>query len=188
MRKTLSALSRLRLSLRRFRSRDGGAAAVEFALVVPVMLVLYAGTVEVTAMISLSKNVQKVAGAVGDLVSQSDSTVKQTQVMDYFAAARTIMPGNRHGLRQAVTAVEVSPTGTPKVLWSVQAGGATILPKGADFELPDAITAMAPTGTVIVSESWAVHRPLYGFVLEDPITMGGQSFFMPRFGGKIELR
>ena len=58
----LRAVARLTLA-------EKGAAAVEFALILPVMLVVYLGTLEASTLITMDRKVQSVAGAVGDLVA-----------------------------------------------------------------------------------------------------------------------
>lgn len=60
----------------RFRSDRRGVAAIEFALVVPMMLVMYLGTIEISAAVSVNKKVSRVAATVADLVTQQTEVVK----------------------------------------------------------------------------------------------------------------
>lgn len=55
---------------RRFRGDRRGVAAIEFALVVPLMLVMYLGTMEISAAVSINRKVSRVAATVADLVTQ----------------------------------------------------------------------------------------------------------------------
>lgn len=58
---------------RRYRSDHRGVAAVEFALIVPVLLLLYLGTMEISSGVSLNKRVARVASTTADLVTQQDA-------------------------------------------------------------------------------------------------------------------
>ena len=60
----------------RFLNDNRGVAAVEFALVVPLMIVMYLGTVEMSGGIAVNKKVSRVAGTVADLVTQQTSVTE----------------------------------------------------------------------------------------------------------------
>lgn len=80
-------ISRLRKYIRDTR----GVAAVEMVFILPVLLVLYIGMIDVTSIISLDRRVTYAASAVADLVAQNDTSVKATDISDYFNAAEMVM-------------------------------------------------------------------------------------------------
>lgn len=107
--------------LRKFRIVEQGAAAVEFALILPIMLVLYIGSVEASALISMDRRVQQIAGTLGDLVARNDTTISAAVLQDYFKAAGGLMtPYQTTDLRQVVSQIQVNADGTTKVIWSKQ--------------------------------------------------------------------
>ena len=59
-------------SLARFRKDQSGVAALEIAFIMPFLLFLYFGLVDLTAMISLNRKVTYSASVVADLVTQND--------------------------------------------------------------------------------------------------------------------
>lgn len=59
--------------LRRYRDSRDGVAAVEFALIVPLLLLLYLGTMEISSGVSLNKRVSRVASTTADLVTQQSA-------------------------------------------------------------------------------------------------------------------
>src|SRR5690348_4866064 len=76
------AASRKRLCLKsaRFVTDRRGGAAVEFAFILPVMLILYLGSVEVCQMISVYRLVNLTTSTVTNLVAQY-TTISASQVM-----------------------------------------------------------------------------------------------------------
>ena len=61
---------------KRFRDDMRGIAAIEFALVVPLMLVMYLGTIEISAAVSINRKVSRIASTVADLVTQQTEVAK----------------------------------------------------------------------------------------------------------------
>lgn len=75
----------------RLRSDERGMAALEVAFIMPFLLFLYFGLVDLTAMISLNRKVTYASSVVADLVTQNDSTVLSSDIDDYFNAAALVM-------------------------------------------------------------------------------------------------
>lgn len=187
-------LARLVENLRRFRVVDSGVAAVEFALILPVMFTLYVGSVEATALISMDRRVQSIAGAMGDLVARADTSIPAATLTDYFRAAGGIMtPYSADTLRQVVTQVLVSADGkTAKVVWSKQYvdgtyGNGVNRAVGSNYELAEPMRNIAKGGYVIVAEASYSYLPIYGLVINKPVQLYRENFFMPRFGGSITV-
>lgn len=74
-----------------YRKDESGMAALEVAFIMPFLLFLYFGLVDLTAMISLNRKVTYAASVVADLVTQSDSTVTTANIDDFFNAATLVM-------------------------------------------------------------------------------------------------
>jgi len=61
---------------RRFLRDKRGVAALEFALIVPLMLTMYLGTIEISTAIAVNRKVSRVASTIADLVTQQDEVNK----------------------------------------------------------------------------------------------------------------
>lgn len=191
----MRAFGRLLLrQLQRFARRETGVAAVEFALIVPIMLSVYLGCSEAAALLTADRKVQSVAGAVGDLVARTNKTITQGQLEDYFLAATSIMaPYDPSGLVQTVTAVSVSDGGEATVLWSARyEGGALSIvvatpSQEEPYTLPAEMIAIATGQTVIAAETDYNYRPLLGMVFKNALDLHRSALFMPRFGGTITI-
>lgn len=185
--------TRLRGWLRPFVRSERGVAAVEFALVVPIMLVIYMGTIEGSALIAMDRKVQSVAGAVGDLVARADKTISESRIRDYFRAASGIMtPYDASGVEQIVTAVDVSSTGVTTVVWSRSYkngnySAVTSRVVGTPYPLPAEMIAISKGKMVIAGEASQPFRPLLGIVFNQTVDLYRSSFFLPRFEGTITV-
>ena len=74
-----------------FAKRDDGAAAIEFAFIMPFMLLLYFGLVDVTGLISVNRRVVSAAATMADLVGQQRTSVLKSDINDQFNAVYVIM-------------------------------------------------------------------------------------------------
>lgn len=173
--------------LKRFAVAREGVAAVEFALVLPVMLLLYVGSIELSDLISVDRRITVMAGTVGDLTARADGQIYESELNDYFNAAEEIMtPYKTTGLMQLITSVKVSADGaTATVRWSKQSGGATVKTVGSLVTLPVEIRNISKDKYVIVSETSYSYMPLLGIVFKNAVSLFRQNFHLPRFGDEI---
>ena len=91
--KTMSMITDLasHAAHRREDARDrSGIAATEFAVIVPVMLVMFFGTVEFSSGVAVDRKVTLMARTLSDLTSQS-TAVSDTDLTGFFAASKGIM-------------------------------------------------------------------------------------------------
>src|SRR5713226_1256813 len=112
-------------SAREMRDDCRGIAATEFAVIVPVMLVLFFGTVEFSSGVAVDRKVTLVARTLSDLTSQSPPAgVSDTDLTNYFAAGNGIMqpyiPINGYpSVRATISELYVDPNSLQaRVQWS----------------------------------------------------------------------
>ncbi len=173
---------------RNFALTRRATAAVEFALIVPAMLVLYMGSIEVSQVISVDRKMSAAAAALGDLVAQSDGEISAATLNDYFQAVGLIMtPYPDDNLKQLVTLVYVDEDGDTSVRWSVGYNGATPKTENDTYPLPSQMTAIATDTFVVVAEAQLPYQPWGGYVLDTSFNLYKQFFYLPRFGEEIEL-
>ena len=60
-------LERMNRAVRRLRGNQSGVGAVEFALIAPVLIMLYMGSLEVSVAMSVNKKLARAASTVADL-------------------------------------------------------------------------------------------------------------------------
>ncbi|PZV37310.1 TadE/TadG family type IV pilus assembly protein [Mesorhizobium kowhaii] len=104
----------------RFGSDRRGIAAVEFALIMPILLAMYFMTMEASQAIETSKKVSRIGSMVADLVTQQTTVVKADIDAIMAIGAVTLQPYNRSVPGITITAIQVTSDATPlvQVMWS----------------------------------------------------------------------
>lgn len=176
--------------VRRFIGDARAAAAVEFAFIMPLLLLLFLGTIEASSLITVDRRVNVISGTVGDLVSRWDpdaGAIPSSELTDYFRASENIIyPYATTGLKQVVSFVEVAGNGTTSVRWScAYNGGSKRSTNSAYSALPAHMNELARGGYVIASETSYSYRPVLGMVFTDALHLYQQSFYLPRFAAEI---
>lgn len=181
-------MHRIRTFARHFGRNQAGVAAVEFALIMPFMIILYFGTVEASRALAYDRRLTSAASALGDLVAQTRVSLTTAELNDYFAAARiTMVPYDADELQQIVTLVYVDENGAATVEWSYADNGATAHAEDAAYTLPSEFTAIATDTFVIVSEASLFYRPITNIAFESGFNLYKEQYYVPRFGGLIEV-
>ena len=150
-----------------------GIVAVEFAVIVPVMLVMFFGVVEFSSGVAVDRKVTLVARTLSDLVSQS-TTVLDTDLTNAGQTAKAILtPYSATPLKSSITELYVDPTTlVARVQWSkaltidsagnVSFGVAAHAPK----DIVTIPVALKVGGTYLIwSEVSYVYKPTIGYVM-----------------------
>jgi Flp pilus assembly protein TadG len=171
-------------SLRRFlRARDG-AAAVEFAFTLPVLLFLLFGMVELGQLLVAKHRTDSAGSSVGDIVSRL-SSVTNTQEQDIFAAASDIMGSSAvrpPDLR--VSEIYVMPNGSLRYIWSdAQGSSMPAFTHCAAASLPQmSATVLTPGSYFVLSEIRYAWNSPFNFVLKNGVILSSTSVLSPRTG------
>lgn len=178
--------------MNRRRQGESGNALIEFAIVLPVLVVLLLAGLQFAGLILLTQKVQRLAATLGDLVAQAESlTAAQLDAL-FIAGRHVLLPfdHDRDG-RIIVTAVGRTGTGPARVLWQRADGGGLaaasgIGAPGGDAALPAGF-ALRENETVIVSEVFHAFRSdLTAAVPIQPVVYE-QGFYRPRLGSLTRL-
>jgi Flp pilus assembly protein TadG len=186
-------------SLRLLRLRDAragvgvaGNVAVEFALTLPVLLLLMLGSAEMARFVILHQKVDRVAVTTSDLVSRAE-TIKESELDDIFAAAEFVaQPFDLPGLGIVIVSAITNEDGSgARVAWQrsgggfashtsqigTQGGAATL---SADFEVREGETA-------IIAEVFYDFEPFLSELIVEPQTLYRRAHHRPRLGTLEEI-
>lgn len=184
----LEFLSRIQRLLSRFSLARDGVAAVEFALVMPLLITLYIGTTEASRALSHDRRLTSAASALGDLVAQTKGSLTPTELADLFSIAKiTVAPYDASNLKQIVTHVYINADGDTNIEWSEGRNGGVKHTKNTPYDLPVEFTNLAHDTYVIISEAEMNYQPITGFIFPEGITLYKEYYYVARYGDKIRL-
>ena len=144
---------RARLAVTALANDGNGVAAIEFAMLLPIMLMLFFGTVIFSSGIAADRKVTLMARTFSDLVSQNYA-VTGTQLQNFFNADTAIMtPYDSTPTTAIITELYIDPTTlTPKVIWSLGYAASGAPPAGhpQSYVVPHFPTSLAVSGTYLI--------------------------------------
>lgn len=145
--------------LRRLGKDRRGVAAVEFALIAPVMVVLYMGLAELTMAMMAERRASHAASVIADLVAQS-TQITGAQVTDIFKVGGAVLaPFPATTLQMRVTSVLADATASPKVVWS-QGSGMAALKAGDPAQGLPAGLLLAGESVIVANVTYAYNSPI----------------------------
>ncbi|WFP63000.1 TadE/TadG family type IV pilus assembly protein [Mesorhizobium sp. WSM4904] len=114
------------IAARLFRDRRG-VAAIEFAFIAPVLLIMYFITMEASQAIETSKKVSRIGSMVADLVTQQTTVTKADLDAIMKIGTSTLQPYNRSTPTIIITGIQISDQASPqaRVAWSRKLAGTT---------------------------------------------------------------
>ena len=134
-----------------------GVSAVEFALILPTMIVLYLGIAETGNAITVYRRMSSVASTAADLTAQT-KTVSTADLNDIVSASSAILsPYPTTPLKIVLSSVVADASNNGKVAWSYSNKGSGRAPNSA-YPVPAGLTE--PSSSVIVAEITYAFTPL----------------------------
>jgi len=185
-----NSLPRFRHALRRALGRFGGdrrgLSAVEFATVLPFMLTLYTGSIELGEGLSIQYKTTLAARTVADIASQYTSIDAPTMTSILGAASTVVAPYSAANLTVIVSEITTDAKGNGTVTWSAaQNGNAHTV--GQAVSLPPNL--QIPSISLLWGEVTYPYTPSIGYAITGTISIYESSYFYPRlstcvsFGG-----
>jgi Flp pilus assembly protein TadG len=163
-----------------------GLAAVEFAMMMPILVTLLLATVEIGRYAILYQKLDRTANTMADLVSQSQ-TITNTDINNLLAAVPNIMtPFSSTTLRKIIVSQVGLVSGVAKVNWQrsgagTYAGTSKIGVQGGNATLPAGFTVTA-TESLIVAEVYYNFSPFIFAPVAPAKVLYRPAYYRPRIG------
>jgi len=191
---------RMRLAATRLFRDSSGMAAIEFSFILPIMLVLFFGTIEFSSGVAVDRKVTLISRTLSDLTSQAPATdqaqtyatVNDTYMQNVFTASMKIVdPYLATPLTSTISEIYVDSTAVAKITWSKAAtvsSGATQATLVASSRNPgDNVTSLVPASLlvkktyVILSEVSYLYVPVgIGYVMKNSLSLSDVAYTRPR--------
>jgi Flp pilus assembly protein TadG len=162
---------------------ERGVSAVEFALLLPLMVTLYLGGVEVSQGLTIDRKVTLVARTVADLAAQAQkiTSADMTNILD--ASTAVMLPYSTAKAKVTVSQVTIDSNGIATISWSESKNG-TKRAKGSSVTLPAALNI--PSSSLIWSEVTYDYKPVIGYVITGTMALTDQIYMRPRLSDSVE--
>ena len=179
--------------------RDGsGLAAVEFAIILPLMLVMFFGTVEFSSGIAVDRKVTLVARTLSDLVSQTDKSVDDNAVKNAFAASSSVLtPFDVAPVRPTISEIYIDANKIAKIQWTKSAtvamssGSPQVTLQVSAHNVGDVVT-IPPT--LLIAQTFLIwsevdyrYTPAVGYVMgKTGVNLHDESYTRPRYSSCVD--
>jgi Flp pilus assembly protein TadG len=164
------------------RRDQGGVSAIEFAMVLPLMITLYLGAVEISQGVAIQRKVTLTARTVADLASQTSSINNAEMTNLLNAASSVVTPFSAGQLSVRVSAISIDAGGIAKVTWS-DALNSTQRAVNSTVTVP---TALNVANTQLIwSEVTYTYTPALGNIITGTLNLFDQLYMRPRLSDTI---
>jgi len=181
--------TRLVLTARRLARDRKGVGAIEFAILFPVLVMLYIGAFEITIGLSVSKRVTRAAGTVADLITQQQSVTKSALAQMPSVATAIFVPYKTTSLTLKITGITVDAGANATVLWSWAQDGT--VPYAKNTAVTNVPTDMKKASSFLVRTELSIPYTMFlfapNFMPENmrTITISRSYFYRQRQGESI---
>ncbi len=171
------------LSTKKQMLRDAsGVAAIEFAFIAPVLIILSLGVIELSDAIQCHGKVGSMAAIAADLVAQG-TALSDGDEQNIFAAASSVMyPFSPSKARIVISSIAQDDKGITRVLWSDASNGVGLTP-GSLAAVPPGL--LLPGGSVILAQVTYDYTSPVSADLIGTVKMSTQSYSVPRLSAQV---
>ena len=162
------------------RSIDG-MAAVEFAYLAPVLMLMLIGTIEISRAVEIDRRFGTVAQMVGDLVAREEALDDDDMVAIGAIADHIMRPHDTSTLGLSIMAVKAANTNQndTRIEWSYAKGpGAVAPPKCQNYALPNNL--LNTGASAIVVEARYKFEPILTNSIAGAMDWADKSTHIPR--------
>ena len=174
-------LARTGRPLRRFLADKRGVSAVEFAMLLPLMVTLYLGGVEVSSAVAIDRKMTLVARTLADLTAQA-TTVSETDLSNIKAAATAIIaPFDSTKIGITISSVIVDAQKVAKIKWSDKNASGTVRTAGDVVSVNDTLKTSSTYPIYLIwAEASYAYTPTIGYVMTGTKNLTDQIYMRPR--------
>jgi Flp pilus assembly protein TadG len=163
----------------KFRKAKSGMAAVEFALIVPIMVAFFFGVSELGDYILAARKVSNVSSTAADLTSQNQTVTNadMNEIMNALAVIMRPLDPSTSTIR--ISSIVADNQGRLSVRWS---DARRISPYNPGSAAPSwvPVNVVPANSSVIVAEVTLRYQTLFGMYLTQGMTISDNFFLRPR--------
>jgi Flp pilus assembly protein TadG len=178
-------MEKLRRQYRCFVASTRGVAAIEFAMVLPVLLLAFLGTIDAGRAIAVYMKVHSATYTLASITNQYQSV--QTSDLQAITGATSVVmsPYPSGSAVVTVSQVKIDSKNNATISWSYSLNG-TARAQGSSITVPaNILTAVGspPSGSfsyLIFSEVTYIYTPMFGYFITGSLTLSDNLYVTPR--------
>lgn len=168
----------------RWRRDSRGAATVELAVILPVLVILWLGSFEAFLAVSTYRKLEDATAQLTNVAAQFPA-INQAEATSTMAAASQIMsPYSTTNLQIVMSEIQTDSKGAGTVTWSVGYQGGTALTKGSSWTLPASLqvpsTQTMTVAYILVQTLYPYQTSVGSMYLGPTYNLTGQLYMSPR--------
>jgi Flp pilus assembly protein TadG len=162
---------------RRFIASTRGVAAIEFAMILPVLMTLFLASFDGGRAIAVYMKVRAATYAL-DAITNQYTTIQSTDMTAILGATAVVLaPYSSSPVTVTISQLALNNKGKAKVSWSATLNG-TARKVGSSVTVPAALAT--PSSYLILGEVSYKYTPLFGYFSSTPITLSDSLYVTPR--------
>ncbi len=176
----LARQSRLALTCQR------GVASIEFALILPLMVLLFFGLVEGSDALSASRRVATAVNSLADLAAQAEDQLTADDVSNLFTGVEKMLePTSSVPVEFKLISV-ILDDDEPVIHWSIDNAGNEPYAEGDEYTgLEDATLLNEDASLIVVEIVYEHETSLANRVFDETITFSRRATRWPRIGSRV---
>lgn len=173
-----------------FLRRADGVAATEFALILPLMTLLFFGMLESSDLLTVKRRIANAGNSLADLASQ-EPTITVAEINDSIIGVKRLLePTDTSTLAIRVISVVKGPGADDPVTvhWSLDERGAAPYAPGEIYVKLDRDTNVRPEASLLVVEmDYVYNSEISGRIFSAPFDFSQSAKRWPRKSSRVQL-
>jgi Flp pilus assembly protein TadG len=180
----MAGISTVRINVfRRFMASTRAVAAIEFAMIAPVLSVMFLGTFDGARAIATYMKMRSATFTLAAITNQY-STIQSSDMTSIVGATSAVMaPYSSSPITLTISQITISNKGVATISWSY-AQGSTAYAQGSPVTLP-ATALDVNSSYLILAEVTYTFTPMFGYFSAGNITFHDNLFVTPRVSNCI---
>jgi Flp pilus assembly protein TadG len=164
-----------------------GIAAVEFALIMPFMILLLLGATDVTQALSADRKLGTLISSIGSLAAmEAVGTHSDAEITDLFEVSEAVMrPFESQETGMRITFAKFDSGTNAIVISSAAANGMDAYRAGAVVQIPEHFGPMTDGHCMVITQGVYAYKPLFATVFSGTFDLTQDSFDVPRKASSI---
>ena len=177
---------KLAADVKRIQTDNKGVAAIEFAMILPLLAVLFLGTFELGQALTVDRRVTQAASTSADLVAQNEQ-VDDDDLAAISSVADAIMsPYDTSLLDIDVVSLRIDADSNVTVLWSYSKSGGAPYAEGATYTVNNNLASLiTPNTGIIVATTSYTYTSVIGALFSSGVEFGETFYLRPRRSNEV---